>query len=369
MSLPRARRMGLAVVLALIAALAGLGILAQFLRPHLPDELSFLSLLLGYPLTPRPENSVPRLIWLAVAAAALPLVCYWLLVGLRRVLPPRGALFAAFMLGWACTAMGMLVSGPLALWGVGGYWPGYIGQPLPVSLTGPGSGMWLLAFGWIGGAAAAVTYARTARAVPPAAEVPTNSRPYATAGVAALVLTLLLLATGAMARNRAIAKDVLNPLFALRFPEPLSSSWLPDDDPTRHVLLDVVALMALIVFAAVALMLLLGTTLRRVRPRGSGSAVFVLGWGCAVLVTGATGLLREGAFFLADRFTSGTTSVWSAFGMADGVNAGLLTGWLVGLVTLTAHLWLRPAEGSTPETDTPLDFAHDPNLGRPSHPR
>ncbi|RJL32626.1 hypothetical protein [Bailinhaonella thermotolerans] len=319
---------------------------------------------LAFPLPALDRLSPARILWVPLVLAAVAAVLYAVITGTRRGVPPQGAGYAVFLLGWAGATFAAAVAALPFHAASAPYWPG---PDLAASGLGrlfwvhvPVAVAWGLLAGWIGGLAAAIAYRRTAparapgpgtaRTVTPAAgrgSVPGagagaprgTGRAWPAAGGAGGILGLIILAGGLFAF---VEQSRGGPaiLEFLTFPNPLSANWgLPPSTrrPSWAGLLDPLALVLLAVTSAGLLTLILSPALRRLRNRRG--AVFLITWGCAVLVTGLAGLMRGLAIRVAERFGEEVLVVPGFPDLADGAVHGLLYGWLAAAAA--AFLWTR----------------------------
>ncbi|MFI6323902.1 hypothetical protein ACIBG8_40710 [Nonomuraea sp. NPDC050556] len=300
---------GLLLLLSLLGRLIGL----RTDRDARQSEVAELvALVVRFPL---PQNlTLPRLLWVLVTFAAIALILYGSLTGLRRSVPARQGALTVFLLGWCCTALAVFAGGYLSMCADRLMWPGLEFSSQAIGYLLPRSGVWALAFAWVGGVGAAVAYSATARNAAPVLAAD-GRRAAVSAGLAAAAFAVLLGVFGSLGHAR-LRLDLPGMIY---FPDPVSGS----SPGISFVLL---ALMIIIGFVALAL--LLGVALRR---SGVGGA-FVLGWGFAVLVAGGVGIVRNVAVLIWELVKGEKDAPFYWTQLGDGAAFGLLTGWVVGLV-------------------------------------
>ncbi|MEU8249774.1 hypothetical protein [Nonomuraea sp. NPDC048916] len=327
-----------------------------------PRPVDYLLHLMQFPLPYIARFSLPRTLWILLGFAIVGVVLYALLTGSRRAVPARGAGFAVFLLGWACTALAVGAAAIVFDVAGGPYWPAVDLSRAAGSLLNGAE--WGLLFGWLGGLAAALAYSRTASPAspiampgslpgfpasgmaPPSPRRASARKAWTVAASAAVSLGLLVLVGGLLALRDRPAIDIGYQRL-LMFPKPVSGLWyFAGDPPDFTMALDLFTLFLLAVTAVMAMTLLLGSAVRLVRPSKGAGGVFLLGWGCAILVAGGIGLLRALVFLIAHLATGGRYEVgFSPYEvLAEGAVYGLLLGWLVGGVAVVAYLRGR-AEG------------------------
>lgn len=305
-------------VIAAIAtgAVVGSLLLVNVLGPliFLPPDLGVRDAGVGE-LVALPESlTLPRFLWILVAFGVIVLVLYGLLTGVRRSVPTRQGGFSVFVLGWCCTALAIFAGGYFAMCAARPLWPGLEFSSQAIGYLLPTSGTWALAFGWIGGLGAAKAHSSTAQSWRPVI-APVGRKALVAAGLAGGVFAVLLAVFGSIGHER-LGTD-LRGMFM--FPDPVSMS-APG--------ISFVLLALLVIIGLVAMGLVLGLTLRR---SGVGGA-FVLGWGCAVLVAGGVGIVRNMAVLIWELVKGEKDAPFFWTQLGDGAAFGLLTGWLVGAV-------------------------------------
>ncbi|MEV0590254.1 hypothetical protein [Nonomuraea cavernae] len=352
--LRRSRRIGLAasltvcgtMLLVAVSTWALGGSRIDLVPLDIPWPVADLVSVLQFPMPRLPRFSLPRILWIVLGFAIVGLVLYALLTGSRRAVPARGAGFTVFLLGWACTAPA--VGAAAIVFGVAGrvYWPDVDLWRMPGMLYSAAG--WGLIFGWLGGLAAALTYSITSSPAHRAASPSTRRASWTPAASSAVFLGLLFLVSGLLTPRDPVEVGA-GYLNLITFPDPVSGSWYFSEDPPGFVVaLDLGALLFLTVAAVVTMTLLLGAAVRFVRPRGGAGGVFMLGWGCTILVAGGVGVLKSLIFLVVDLASQGEFIGSFPYSAAiDGAAYGLLVGWLMGAVAMVAHLRSRPREAAS----------------------